>query len=617
MIVTKIENNIQAKVRNKSRIVLRPLKLKENNYYKNEDNENDKFKQFIPPSSIRQNSEGKYNYENKEDNENDKFKKFNSPLPIIEKSEEKMNCILSNGFLRFNEYGMKEKINIFKINKNYSNNINFFNKIKNNVAFRNKKQLNNKQKYTNINTIKEEISENNRKIYKEENNEIDKEQQIKEKQKINKLKDLMFKRQNYMRIKNKSIDEEIEEENNNEKINQFLEDMCIYGNIMKKEIEENQSESRNKYIKIEDALKMEKEDSNLFCLGLLANNLEGIGIKVLIENNKVDNNEVIPGYEDIIKEEKEGEALTSLQFIISGYIYKTKYILHFDFGEEENEELLNNIEKYNDFKNILKTKLSRDYQTPTDKIIVTYPQRGSFVVQVIFQSDEFNDLDLEAFCNKFRKEKHFKKLIYLKKIHSDLIMPACILSKKAFDPLGNRIEGWGVDEKRGKQKYYPPLNWIGIGLKVLDKYENNIWIGMDNVNGEWCVAYHGVGGGYTSEKVKNVLGLIYKGGLKAGKAQAHEFCDDYYNEGKKVGRGVYCSPRIETAKKFAGIRNINGKKYYTVLMLRVKPSKIRHCYKCNDSKKPYYYWVLNGTPDEIRPYRILYKCIDDKEKNME
>ena len=417
-----------------------------------------------------------------------------------------------------------------------------------------------------------------------------------------------------MRIKSKRLEEEEEEKgNNNAKINQFLEDMCIYGNIIKKEIEDNRYKNQDKYIKIEDALKMKDTDTNLFCLGLIANNLNSIGIKVVIENSESENDEEILVYEDILEEEKEEEALTSLQFITSGYLYKTKYIFHFDFGEEENEDLLNNKKKYNDFKNILKQKLSRDFDTPTDKIIVTYPQRGSFEVQVIFQSDEFNNLDLNSFCNKFKNEKEFQELKNLKMIHSDLIMSACKLSKKAFDSLGNRIEGWGDGEKRGNKKYFPPLGWIGIGLKVLDKYENNTWIGMDNIPGEWCVAYHGVGDGYVSDEVKKVLGLVYHGGLKAGSGQLHENCPDYYHPGEKVGRGVYCSPKIETAKDFCGKCNINGKEYYTVFMLRVKPSKRRHCNQCDDSKKPYYYWVLNGTPDEIRPYRILFKCTNDDE----
>ena len=38
-------------------------------------------------------------------------------------------------------------------------------------------------------------------------------------------------------------------------------------------------------------------------------------------------------------------------------------------------------------------------------------------------------------------------------------------------------------------------------------------------------------------------------------------------------------------------------------MVRVKPEAIRECSDSGD------YWVVNGTTDEIRPYRILYKCL--------
>ena len=244
---------------------------------------------------------------------------------------------------------------------------------------------------------------------------------------------------------------------------------------------------------------------------------------------------------------------------------------------------------------------------------MTFPQRGSLEVQVIFQSDEFNDLNLEHFCAKFKKEKNYIQLRKLKTIFEDLVMSSCILKKDALDSKGNRVEGWGIGEKRGNMEYYPPLNWVGIGLKVLDVYSNNVWIGMENQKGEWCVAYHGVGRNYPSITVKKFVGLIIKGGLKAGDGQDHENCRDYYHKGRKVGRGVYCSPFIETAKMFAGESSIDGKLYYTAFMLRVNNNKIRHCEECDISRDKVY-WVLNGTPDEIRPYRILYKCFNENEE---
>ena len=59
-----------------------------------------------------------------------------------------------------------------------------------------------------------------------------------------------------------------------------------------------------------------------------------MGINAVIENNlKDDFDDIIFGYEDIIRREKEEEALTVFQFIVSGFLHKKKYILHFDFGD--------------------------------------------------------------------------------------------------------------------------------------------------------------------------------------------------------------------------------------------------------------------------------------------
>ncbi len=49
--------------------------------------------------------------------------------------------------------------------------------------------------------------------------------------------------------------------------------------------------------------------------------------------------------------------------------------------------------------------------------------------------------------------------------------------------------------------------------------------------------------------------------------------------------------------------DINGKKYLISLMLRVKPDKIR----CPSGYQNF--WIVNASPDEIRPYRIILKEI--------
>ena len=319
--------------------------------------------------------------------------------------------------------------------------------------------------------------------------------------------------------------------------------------------------------------------------------MQQLGIETAIEKNE--------GNED-----DQDASTTCLQFIVNGYAQKKKYDLHFELGSERNEQLLQDENEYEKFKNDIKKKLSKDYGISEDKIVVTFPQRGSFRIQVIFQSDEFNELTTKELEQKFKNDKEFPELSRLKEIHEDVIMGGCKLSKNQLDPAGNRSEGWAEGEMRGNKPYNPPLGWTGIGLKVSNKYESDEWLGCNNSINEWCVAYHGVGRYQDSENVKHITGIIYKGGFKNGSGQVHKDCDDIFHPGYKVDEGVYCTPNVETAAEYSGISEINGVKYQTVLMVRVKPDAIRQCKCFND------YWVVNGTTDEIRPYRILYKKCD-------
>ena len=346
--------------------------------------------------------------------------------------------------------------------------------------------------------------------------------------------------------------------------------------MMKKEIQEEKLKNPMKFIEIKDALKMEEKDQGLFALGLLANIMEQNGTEVVIDNDD--------------KEEEKDVGTTCLQFITNGLGHKTSYGFHFDFGFRRNEQLLHDIAEYKKFKR-LKDKLSKDFNIPKNKIIITCPQKGSFKVQVIFQSDAFNNLNIENFTRKFKNDNDFPEFQNLKYIQQDAILSGCKLSKGQLDSRGNRIDGWGVNEYRGNKPYDPPIGWKGIGLRVMDKYDNgnNKWIGMDNSKDEWCVAYIGVGRDLNDPKLRKYI--------------AHKDCPDQEHPGRKVGEGVYCTPLINVAESYSGISLINGKNYKTVLMVRVKPDSIR---TCKDQKD---YWVVNDTTDEIRPYRILYKEI--------
>ena len=209
-----------------------------------------------------------------------------------------------------------------------------------------------------------------------------------------------------------------------------------------------------------------------------------------------------------------------------------------------------------------------------------------------------------------------------------------------LDARGNNTDGgWGINEKRGGFPYNPPEGWIGYGLNVWDRYgkedKKNDWLSYDNREGEWCIAYHGVGNDSSSDKVKSAVLGISKANLKDKDTLKKEennnninndindnninneidddinIEDDYADDddmlhpGQKVGKGVYCSPNPKVMDGYAGIIEINNEKYKIGFMLRVNPKKIRIPVGKED------FWVLNGNDDEVRPYRILVKKIED------
>ena len=169
----------------------------------------------------------------------------------------------------------------------------------------------------------------------------------------------------------------------------------------------------------------------------------------------------------------------------------------------------------------------------------------------------------------------------------------------------NKDGGWaGKGEKRGGEEYIPPYGWTGYGLKVKGKYgkDNDTWLGMNNSEGEWCVAYHGVGRKETKpEKVSEITGKIYKGGFLPSTEGAITYDPDLRHPGKLCGLGVYVSPYPDYAEDFAGVTEFNGEKYKCALMLRINPKKIR---QSTTYPKEY---ILEPTTNEIRPYRILLK----------
>ena len=194
------------------------------------------------------------------------------------------------------------------------------------------------------------------------------------------------------------------------------------------------------------------------------------------------------------------------------------------------------------------------------------------------------------------------------------LVDSCSIPLTMLDKRLDCITEWWVKKQIGPQRYLknfiPPKGWIGIGLNVLNKYDNgnNEWLGKSNCKGEWYIGYHGL-------KYYNVIIDILKNGFIIGKGQTYE---NHYNNNiltKKnnilIGKGAYFTPDIDEAYSYTSDIQYYikyGIKYHIyilriVLMCRINPYRVRIVNLTNNKEN----WVTNGTTDEVRPYRILIK----------
>jgi len=183
-----------------------------------------------------------------------------------------------------------------------------------------------------------------------------------------------------------------------------------------------------------------------------------------------------------------------------------------------------------------------------------------------------------------------------------------ILSPNMFVPnFCKNLKDWpkGDDLARGREKYHPPYGWIGIALKIGNKYgKDNEWLGKDGKNEkEWCVAYHGIGRGNELDKVYSIIQTNLRKGPKQRFSGYRNIRKASINKYEYCQKGVYLTPDISKAEKYAGKTKLGvyKKEFQFAIQARVDPNKIRD---------PGYFpvnWILNGGNDEIRPYRLLVK----------
>jgi hypothetical protein len=202
--------------------------------------------------------------------------------------------------------------------------------------------------------------------------------------------------------------------------------------------------------------------------------------------------------------------LATLKLFLNGEIFKKILTLKYDFGEEENSKILTNQEEQKKFINKIKEKYSIIFNCSKDDIIITNLRSSPLYFDLYIAGTQPNEDRLK----NIKKESGF--IDYTLKG----LIEACRLSPSMFDNKYNITNGeWSINKKSGPPEqlidYNPPIGYIGYGLNIQKLYgdTNNKWLGMDNSQGEWNIAYHGTSYKYVKSILENGFGAGFGAGF--------------------------------------------------------------------------------------------------------
>ena len=196
---------------------------------------------------------------------------------------------------------------------------------------------------------------------------------------------------------------------------------------------------------------------------------------------------------------------------------------------------------------------------------------------------------LNQFFENFKRTKYY-------------LINHCKFITDNFDSRGDfLIPNLNNNIIRGSEIYYPPYMWIGIGLNFCGKYEENgDWLMTHNKDSIWANAYLGF-----DQDISDIKANLHDLAFNNEKLEKYEKNIDFIDKRhwiKRIDKGIYLYNKIENAENYAGILDIDDKKYKILFMVRVKIDEI--CQPKNED-----IWALDKK--YIRIYRILFKEINN------
>ena len=226
-------------------------------------------------------------------------------------------------------------------------------------------------------------------------------------------------------------------------------------------------------------------------------------------------------------------------------------------------------------------------------MIIQNSSIDNFVKSFNFQQLSLKQNDNFPSISKFQE---------LKKIKFKYLIEDYEIKEKYFDNRGNFLNPNSRKKHfRGKEIYYPPYNWLGLGLNVSGQYDggNDNWLEDVSYKSEWAIAYRGIASKNPDFIKKIIRDIIEKRDLKNAVVKFKKKLNDRRHWGT-IESGIYMTPYIKVAEKNTQVISFKDKQYKVLLMAKVKISEIME-------PKGSKFWVLNN--NDIRIYRILFKEI--------
>jgi hypothetical protein len=163
-----------------------------------------------------------------------------------------------------------------------------------------------------------------------------------------------------------------------------------------------------------------------------------------------------------------------------------------------------------------------------------------------------------------------------------------------------------AEQRRGNQPYFLPLGWYRHALNVSQKYEgDSVWLGHNNISGEWPVAFHGTH--------PTAVTKIAERGLSIGAAKRDLMMEEAIQQkGPTMNRaGLYLATHCNGgsdgyATTFQVKTGDKAETFQVVFQCRVEPDSFTIHTSC---VRVGHGWRVVD-PTAVRPYGLLLKKKD-------